>query len=190
MNQKPVFSPGMSNLGRGCRSRSNLASCGSNRFSDMQARLYREMQLDRDVNIPIPSGEGSHVCSRATGGQRSAAGCSCSRQNHHHTQAAVPQAIPSVRGEGCGCEDRSHDCSKILKQLRTVDFALYEVILYLDAYPDHCDAMELYHKLLQRRHDLIVSYEASCGPLTAYGNVSQTSWDWVKAPAPWEYSQN
>ena len=124
-------------------------------------------------------------------GQRVDGGCGCGRQRNQSVQSAAPSNFPVVREEGCGCEGgQTHDCSKLLQQIKTVDFALYEVILYLDAYPDHCDALELYHKLLQRRQNLIASYETACGPLTAFGNVSQTSWDWVKSPAPWEYSQN
>lgn len=100
--------------------------------------------------------------------------------------------IPSVE-EGCGCgcgNDQHRDCAKLLKQIQTVDFALYEVVLYLDAYPDQCEALDLYHKLMDRRRLLAATYEETCGPLTAWGNVSKTSWDWVKNPAPWEYPNN
>ena len=97
--------------------------------------------------------------------------------------------LPLVEdGCGCGCGHHQHnDCAKLLKQIQTVDFALYEVILYLDAYPEHCEALDLYHKLSDRRRMLASAYEESCGPLTAWNNVSKTSWDWVKTPAPWEY---
>ena len=96
--------------------------------------------------------------------------------------------IPSVEeGCGCGCGQSESDCAKIKKQLQTVDFALYEVILYLDAYPEHQEALNTYHMLLARRQKLIEDYESLCGPLTAFGNVSTVSWDWVKGTAPWEY---
>ncbi len=96
--------------------------------------------------------------------------------------------IPSVEeGCGCGCGRSESDCAKIKKQLQTVDFALYEVILYLDAYPEHQEALNTYHMLLARRKKLVEDYESLCGPLTAYGNISNVSWDWVKGPAPWEY---
>ena len=119
--------------------------------------------------------------------------CGCGRSSHgNQTVPAQSVDIPSIE-EGCGCgcgEQNGTNCDKLLKQIQTVDFALYEVILYLDAYPDHCEALELYHKLVARRKGLWASYEEACGPLTAMGNVSTTSWDWVKSPAPWEYSQN
>lgn len=88
---------------------------------------------------------------------------------------------------GCGCGQDTGDCHKLLRQIQTVDFALYEVILYLDAYPEDCEALATYHKLLTRRNTLVAAYEETCGPITAFGNVSTTSWDWVKTASPWEY---
>jgi spore coat protein JB len=71
-----------------------------------------------------------------------------------------------------------------------VDFALYELVLYLDAYPDCHDALDMYHKLLCRKKELTAEYESTCGPLTAFSNESHTSWDWIDKPFPWEYSAN
>lgn len=132
-------------------------------------------------------GNGSPLNNRSV---RDGVGCGCGRMTHPTAkEAPVNLRVPSVEeGCGCGCGDSQHqDCAKLLKQIQTVDFALYEVILYLDAYPDQCEALDLYHKLLDRRHMLATAYEEACGPLTPWGNVSKTSWDWVKTPAPWEY---
>ena len=74
----------------------------------------------------------------------------------------------------------------LLQQLREIDFALVETILYLDAYPDHPQAMEYYHRLLEDRRRLMEEYERAYGPLTATGNYSKSSWEWVKTPWPWE----
>ena len=124
-------------------------------------------------------------------------GCGCSRRgrnDHAHIRvSAEPRdpRIPSVEeGCGCGCEHNDSDCAKMKKQLQTIDFALYEVILYLDAYPDSAEALNTYHLLLARRKRLAAAYEQTCGPLTAWGNISTASWDWVKGPAPWEYPKD
>ena len=77
-------------------------------------------------------------------------------------------------------------CSQLMQQLREVDFSLVETVLYLDAYPDHSQALAYYHKLVEERRRLMELYQTECGPLTAYGNVSTSSWDWVKTPWPWE----
>ena len=68
-----------------------------------------------------------------------------------------------------------------------MDFALYETVLYLDVYPHSCDALETYQKLRAQSEALHNEYEASHGPLTAFGNRSGTAWDWMSKPFPWDY---
>ena len=78
----------------------------------------------------------------------------------------------------------------LLDEIRAVDFALAETVLYLDAY-DGCEAaLAYYHKLKDRRAMLVCEYEKLYGPFTAMGNASKTSWDWTKEPFPWEYDAN
>jgi spore coat protein JB len=79
-----------------------------------------------------------------------------------------------------------YNCAAVMKKLREIDFCLVETVLYLDAYPDHPQALAYYHKLVEERAALMEQYEKSCGPLSIYGNKSRQSWDWVKAPWPWE----
>ena len=85
--------------------------------------------------------------------------------------------------EPCSCGNRR-------EALRTINFALVETALYLDAYPDSSEALAYYHKLLDERTALMAEYTQSCGPLTQYDNTSQSSWQWVKTPWPWEHEAN
>lgn len=78
------------------------------------------------------------------------------------------------------------NCAEVMQKLRQIDFCLVETVLYLDAYPDHPQALEYYHKLVEERQSLMEQYELTCGPLTIYGNKSRNSWEWVKTPWPWE----
>ncbi len=80
--------------------------------------------------------------------------------------------------------------SELSRQIDAVEFALVETILYLDAYPENRRALEYYQTLLSERARLVEQYEKTAGPLTAYGNKSNTSWDWVKTPWPWETAAN
>ena len=82
------------------------------------------------------------------------------------------------------------DGNKLLAELRQVDFALAELVLYLDAYPNTSEALAYYHKLKERRAALTEEYEKSAGPLTAMGNMSHSSWDWTDTPFPWQYEAN
>lgn len=78
----------------------------------------------------------------------------------------------------------------LLQEIRALEFAIVEVVLYLDAYPCDGRALKLYHRLMDQRAPLVAEYEASVGPLTAFGNVSRCSWDWVNKPFPWEREAN
>ena len=94
---------------------------------------------------------------------------------------------PTRENTPCGCGGSvSVNCKKLMEQIRAVDFALYETVLYLDVYPHSCDALETYRKLRAQSEALHAEYEASCGPLTAFGNRGNT-WDWMSQPFPWEY---
>ena len=81
-------------------------------------------------------------------------------------------------------------CCDVREKLRAVDFALVETALYLDAYPDSCEALAYYHQLLAEREALAADYAQHCGPMTHRDNRSQTSWQWVKTPWPWEHEAN
>ena len=81
-------------------------------------------------------------------------------------------------------------CCEVREKLRAIDFALVETTLYLDAYPNCAEALAYYHKLLEERQVLAQSYTQTCGPLTAFDNTSQTCWQWVKTPWPWEIEAN
>ena len=106
--------------------------------------------------------------------------------NNHNTRPA------------CGCARRQNaceppcrgNCNTIKKELQAVCFALDEVILYLDAYPHDREALCYYHELVAEKTRLVAEYEAACGPVTAYGNTSRDSWDWIKSPWPWTYEAN
>lgn len=99
---------------------------------------------------------------------------------------------------GCGCNKRPNtslggchgNCDTLRRQLTCVCFALDETILYLDVYPDNQEALCHYHTLLAEKNKLLAEYEAACAPVTAYGNTSHTSWDWIKSPWPWKYEAN
>ena len=86
----------------------------------------------------------------------------------------------------CSCQRTKN----ALLMIQELDFAIYETILYLDAYPCDRDALEYYHSLVTKRNTLAAEYESKVGPITAFSNLSRTSWDWVKGPWPWEYEAN
>ena len=115
----------------------------------------------------------------------------CHHDEHEHVVKSgcgcnAERRADTVRS-GCGCNGDNQACQHLLARIQAVDFALYELVLYLDVYPQSCDALETYHKLKEQHEELCREYEKVCGPLTAFGNESHTTWDWMSHPAPWEY---
>ena len=93
------------------------------------------------------------------------------------------QAFPSGGMNATSCKNQ-------LALLRALDFAIQETVLYLDAYPNHQQALAYYHELIAQRKEVADRYESACGPLTVMGNKSRTAWDWVSGPWPWEVDAN
>lgn len=90
---------------------------------------------------------------------------------------------------GCGTPRSACGCNggnALLLKLQQIDFSIYDVVLYLDAYPDCAEALAYYHSLLDTRAVLVSEYENKYGPLTAFSNNSKCSWEWTKTPWPWQ----
>lgn len=94
--------------------------------------------------------------------------------------------------DNCSCgdyglprADYSGNCCALMHRLQQLDFSIQETILYLDAYPDCCEAKSYYRQLVCEREKVAKEYECQCGPLTAMGNGEASEWCWGKAPWPW-----
>ncbi len=103
--------------------------------------------------------------------------------NRQRNDDQMNQRQAQQPGNGWSCREK-------LQQIRALDFAIQETVLYLDAYPENRQALEYYHQLLEQRKEVMALYQKSCGPLSMYGNTSRESWDWVSGPWPWEPDAN
>jgi len=75
----------------------------------------------------------------------------------------------------------------LLRQIQEVEFALIDLNLYLDNYPENQQALVDYNMLTQKLMELKNMYEMQYGPLTNFGYApSQYPWTWVNEPWPWE----
>ncbi len=90
----------------------------------------------------------------------------------------------------CRCGNDRTDCAKLIMRLHELDFAIGEVTLYLDMYPDCAKALDYYHRLIDARNETVALYEETCGPLTQNGNLHSTVWQWTDGPMPWESDAN
>lgn len=89
----------------------------------------------------------------------------------------------SVR-RNCSCE-KTND---LLTELRQIDFAIIEVTLYLDVYPECCEAKEYLAALREKRAKIATEYESKHGMLTMYGVCGESSDKCT--PWPWQYAAN
>nr|WP_302664255.1 spore coat protein CotJB [uncultured Agathobaculum sp.] len=80
---------------------------------------------------------------------------------------------------------------KLLGRVRMYDFALVEVIEYLDCHPD-CEAALKYYREMRAAFDKAAEeYEDAFGPLTARETeASGARWRWIDGPWPWEGEDN
>lgn len=84
----------------------------------------------------------------------------------------------------------SNTCNNLKKRFQQVEFAIVEVVLYLDAYPECTEALNYYHRLIDERTTLLEEINNLCGPMTSYDNISHESWQWTNGPWPWMYEAN
>ncbi|MBR1811779.1 MAG: spore coat protein CotJB [Clostridia bacterium] len=72
---------------------------------------------------------------------------------------------------------------KLLREISEVQFAAWELHLYLDTHPSDLRAAALMNEY-ERKYDMLVrKYEEQFGPLTA---GSGDSAEWLASPWPWE----
>ena len=107
---------------------------------------------------------------------------------HNH-----PPMARQNTNEGCGCESggMNADCKAMARRLQTVEFSMYDVMLYLDIYPECCEARALYGKLREERDALRASLAKRCArPMTASESDTAQGWDWINSPWPWDTEAN
>lgn len=74
----------------------------------------------------------------------------------------------------------------LMRKIMEMDFALNEMVLFLDTHPDDRKALGLYHKYAEKSRELKDYYNNNFGPITPADNLSQENWNWVHGPWPWE----
>ena len=75
----------------------------------------------------------------------------------------------------------------LMQQIDAVQFAMWELHLYLETHPDDLSALALYKKYEEKNEKLVSEFEENCGPL--YSN-SDPGVSWLKNPWPWDLGGN
>lgn len=78
--------------------------------------------------------------------------------------------------------------SDLKRRIFEMDFAIHELLLFLDTHPTNQKAMELLNEYRKRRMALIKVYEEKFGAFIMQYEDTPTSacWKWLEGPWPWE----
>lgn len=77
----------------------------------------------------------------------------------------------------------------LMKKIHALDFAIHELVLFLDTHPVSKKAMELLKDYRKKRKECIALYEEKYGPyIVTPADVPADSgcWKWLESPWPWE----
>jgi len=77
--------------------------------------------------------------------------------------------------------------AEILTNLDSLGFAMVDLNLYLDVYPDDRNAINLYNQYRQEKENLLKLYESKYGPIVLSSDaLNAVPWAWDNKPWPWE----
>ena len=74
----------------------------------------------------------------------------------------------------------------MLMQLQEIKFAMIDLGLYLDMYPNDKNMLNIFNKHQMKEKELCNMFERKYGPLTFDSEVQTNNWLWDKGPWPWE----
>ena len=77
--------------------------------------------------------------------------------------------------------------AELLTYVDVLTFAMIDLNLYLDVYPNDREALELFNQYRMQTDEYTKKYESKYGPLELTSNSLNTfPWAWDNAPWPWE----
>ena len=76
--------------------------------------------------------------------------------------------------------------TRMLKQIKEIDFVLEDLNLFLDTHPCHKQALEMFANYEAKSKTLKYEYQKLFGPLTPSTNGNTQTWEWIQGPWPWE----
>lgn len=80
----------------------------------------------------------------------------------------------------------SSEREDLMMQIDEQRFAMIDLGLYLDVYPNDGNALSLFNTSLKKEKELLTLYESKYGPMTISSPVQTDNWLWINSPWPWE----
>lgn len=80
----------------------------------------------------------------------------------------------------------------LIRKIHAYDFAIYELVLYLDTHPTDNRALAMLEKFRKERAEAIKEYERLNGNYAPTHSAVKIGnrWTWVDSPWPWENEAN
>ena len=80
-----------------------------------------------------------------------------------------------------------NDQAKMLTKLDSLGFAMVDLNLYLDVYPNDKEKINLYNQYRREKENLLREYENKYGPITLTSDsLNSFPWAWNNMPWPWD----
>ena len=77
--------------------------------------------------------------------------------------------------------------AKMLTDIDSLEFALIDLNLYLDIYPDDKNTIALFNKYRNEQNELLNEYQNKYGPILLNSDaLNNIPWMWDNNPWPWE----
>ena len=77
--------------------------------------------------------------------------------------------------------------AKMLTQLDSLCFAITDINLYLDVYPEDKDMIQLFNQYREQEKIIMNEYQKKYGPITLSSDANNTyPFIWINSPWPWE----
>lgn len=79
----------------------------------------------------------------------------------------------------------------LLTNIDSLEFALTDLALYLDIYPDNEFILKQFNNIRVGMNELIYEYQKKYGPLCLNNDaLNKYPYTWIKSPWPWESESN
>ncbi len=89
--------------------------------------------------------------------------------------------VENISENNC-CNDNLRE--EMMEKIKSYNFAIIELALYLDTHPDDEKALCLHKKYCKEYKEVKDKYQKMYGPLTI--NYPCNKWRWLEEPWPWE----
>ena len=77
--------------------------------------------------------------------------------------------------------------AKMLTNIDALNFAMIDLNLYLDVFPNDREKINLYNQYSNQKENLLKEYESKYGPITLNSDSLNTyPWAWNNMPWPWD----